>query len=69
MKNSGICIAASLIGGMLIGSALTLLFTPKSGPEVRRQLRDLVDDEKKRMRRKAGEVREALDEIRSKEAL
>ena len=32
MKNTGIAIV-SLVGGMIIGSALTMLFTPQSGPE------------------------------------
>ena len=31
MKNTGIAIV-SLVGGMIIGSALTMLFTPQSGP-------------------------------------
>ena len=33
MKNTGIAIV-SLVGGMIIGSALTMLFTPQSGPEL-----------------------------------
>ena len=37
MKNTGIVIA-SLVGGMIIGSALTMLFTPQSGAELRKQI-------------------------------
>ena len=38
MKNTGIVIA-SLVGGMIIGSALTMLFTPQSGAELRKQIK------------------------------
>ncbi|MEG1622550.1 MAG: YtxH domain-containing protein [Alistipes sp.] len=44
MKNKGMCIA-SLVGGMIIGSALTLLLTPQSGPELRHALREKMDKE------------------------
>ena len=44
MKNTGIVIA-SLVGGMIIGSALTMLFTPQSGAELRKQIKDLIGDE------------------------
>ena len=41
MKHTGICIA-SLVGGMVLGSALAMLFTPQSGPELRQSIRDLI---------------------------
>lgn len=63
MKNSGIVIA-SLVGGMLIGSALTMLFTPQSGPELRKKIKDLVNDELDRVQDKIGEMEERIDEIR-----
>lgn len=67
MKNSGICIA-TLLGGMLIGSALTMLFTPKSGPEMRKQIRDMLNDELARVKDKAdkvrAEVQEEMEELR-----
>lgn len=67
MKNSGICIA-TLLGGMLIGSALTMLLTPKSGPEMRKQIRDMLNDELARVKDKAdkvrAEVQEEMEELR-----
>lgn len=65
MKNTGIAIV-SLIGGMIVGSALTMLFTPQSGPELRRHLKDLIDDEIDMMKSKVDEVHEKLDEVRCK---
>lgn len=64
MKNSGIVIT-SLVGGMLIGSALTMLFTPQSGPELRKKIKNLLDDELNRVQEKIGEVEERIDEIRN----
>ena len=43
MKNTGIVIA-SLVGGMILGSALTMLLTPQSGPELRRQIKGYLDE-------------------------
>ena len=63
MKNSGIVIA-SLTGGMLIRSAVTMLFPPQSGPELRKKITDLVNDELDRVQEKIGEVEERIDEIR-----
>lgn len=53
MKNTGIVIA-SLVGGMILGSALTMLLTPQSGPELRRQIKDFVDEEINRAKQKAA---------------
>ena len=54
MKNTGIVIA-SLLGGMIVGSALTMLFTPQSGPELRGKIKDLIDDEIEKVRCKCDE--------------
>jgi len=35
---------------MLVGAALAMLFTPKSGPELREYIRDFVDKEIDRTR-------------------
>ena len=44
MKNTTLSIV-SLLGGMLIGSALTLALTPKTGEEMRNLVRDFLNDE------------------------
>lgn len=61
MKNTGIVIA-SLVGGMILGSALTMLFTPQSGADLRRQIRDLLDNEVEKLRDKVGQVEEMIEE-------
>lgn len=63
MKNTGNSIL-SLVGGMLIGGALTMLFTPKSGPEMRKQIKDLIDDEVEKMKEKASKVRDEIEDAR-----
>lgn len=54
MKNTGIIIA-SLMGGMIVGSALTMLFTPQSGPELRDKIKDFIDEEMEKVRCKCDE--------------
>ncbi len=44
MKDSGMCIL-SLVGGMLVGSAITALLTPKSGKELRGMIGSMIHDE------------------------
>ncbi|MDE6857202.1 MAG: YtxH domain-containing protein [Alistipes sp.] len=44
MKNTCFCFA-SLVGGLLVGSALTMLLTPQSGPELRAAIKDFIDKE------------------------
>lgn len=63
MKNTGITIA-SLVGGMIIGSALTMLFTPQSGAELRKQIKDLIDDEVDKFKEKVEKVKEQIEESR-----
>lgn len=65
MKNTGIAIV-SLVGGLIIGSALTMLFTPQSGPELRRKIKDSLDDRIERMKSRVDEVEEQLEEARNR---
>ena len=44
MKNTTLCIF-SVLGGMVIGSAVTLALAPKSGPEMRSFVRDFLNEE------------------------
>ncbi len=54
MKHTSFCIV-SVIGGMLIGSALTLLLAPKSGEEMRGDIGDFIKKEIERMRCRCNE--------------
>lgn len=65
MKNTGIAIV-SLVGGMIIGSALTMLLTPQSGPELRQKIKDSIDDEIDRVKDKLGKVEKEIEEARCK---
>lgn len=56
MKQTSICVA-SLLGGMIIGSALAMLLTPQSGPELRNNLREAFD-------REINKVKEEIDKAR-----
>lgn len=49
MKNTGYCFI-SLVGGLVVGAALAMLFTPQSGPEFRASVKDFVDKEMDKMR-------------------
>lgn len=55
MKQTTICVA-SLLGGMIIGSALAMLLTPQSGPELRNHLRESFDREIDKVK---GEIEKA----------
>ena len=44
-----------MLGGMVLGSVITLLATPKSGAEVRGQIKDLVNREARKVREKYHE--------------
>ena len=65
MKNTGIAIV-SLVGGMIIGSALTMLFTPQSGPELRQKIKDSIDYEIDKVKDKLGKVEREIEEARCK---
>ena len=65
MKNTGIVIV-SLVGGLIIGSSRTMLFTPQAGAELRKQIKDLIGDEVDKVREKVDEVRGKVEEARCK---
>ena len=65
MKNTGIAIV-SLVGGMIIGSARTMLCTPQSGPELRQKIKDSIDDEIDKVKDKLGKVEREIEEARCK---
>lgn len=44
MKNTTLCIF-SVLGGMVLGSAVALALAPKSGQEMRGFVRDFLNDE------------------------
>lgn len=50
MKSTGICSLVSFIGGVLVGSVVTMLVTPQSGPELRGKIRNYVDEEAEKLR-------------------
>lgn len=54
MKHSSICIC-SMLGGAIIGSALTLFLAPHSGPELRKAVREYFEKEAEKMRCHCGE--------------
>lgn len=59
MRHTTICVA-SLLGGMIIGSALAMLLTPQSGPALRHKIKDFVDEEVDKMKMKADEIHDRL---------
>ena len=54
MKQTGLCIV-TLLGGALMGAAIAMLVTPKTGRQVRDQIRDFIGDELDKIRCKCGE--------------
>ena len=44
MKNTTLCIF-SVLGGMVLGSAVALAFAPKTGQEMRSFVRDFLNEE------------------------
>ena len=65
MKNTGI-ILASMLGGLIVGSALTMLFTPQSGADLRKQIKDFIDDEVDKVKDTVEKVRNEIEEARCK---
>ena len=65
MKNTGLIIT-SLLGGLIVGSALTMLFTPQSGLETRKQIKDFLNDEIDKMKQKVDKVHEQIEVARCK---
>lgn len=56
MKQTTICVA-SLLGGLILGSALAMLLTPQSGPELRHNLRHAFDQEVDKLKQELEKVR------------
>ncbi|MBQ9137666.1 MAG: YtxH domain-containing protein [Alistipes sp.] len=54
MKQTGLCIL-TLLGGALMGAAIAMLVTPKTGRQMRDQIRDFINDEMEKMRCKCGD--------------
>ena len=50
----------SFLAGVAIGSGLALLFTPKSGREMRTQIKDLTDDAISKTREYATDAQEKI---------
>lgn len=65
MKHTGFCFG-SLIGGMILGSALSLLFTPQSGPELRRQIKDFFETESDKLQEKLRKMQEKVEKAACK---
>ena len=67
MKHTGICMI-SLLGGMVVGSALAMLLTPQSGPELRTKIKDWVEEEVDKAKAKAEklqqQIKSQIDEAR-----
>ena len=59
MKHTCYCFA-TLLGGMVIGSALAMLLTPKTGPEMRAAVKGLVEKEIDKVRCKCEEFKDEL---------
>lgn len=58
----------SLLGGMVVGSALAMLLTPQSGPELRTKIKDWVEEEVDKAKAKAEklqqQIKSQIDEAR-----
>ena len=69
MKHTGICVT-SLVGGMIIGSALAMLLTPQSGPELRHKLKDMavegIDKAKNQADKMQQMIKEQIEQARCK---
>lgn len=55
-----------MLGGMVLGSVITLLTTPKSGAELQGQIKDLVNREAQKIRDKYHEVEDKVEEAVAK---
>lgn len=65
MKNTG-NVFASLVGGMIVGSIVTMLFTPHSGPEMRRHIKDFVDNESDKVHDKLEKLQDKFEKAACK---
>ncbi len=55
MKNYGLCLF-SLLGGAVVGAAVAMLVTPKSGSAMRESIREFVNDELAKMGKRCAEM-------------
>ena len=53
--------AALFAGGALLGAAAALLLTPKTGEEVRNDIKDMAEEAKKQMRDYCEKVKQEFD--------
>ncbi len=63
MKHSTVC-AASLLGGIVIGSALAMLFTPQSGDELRSMIREKFNREVDKAKEEIDKVKRDFEQMR-----
>ena len=54
--------AALFIGGAMVGAAAALLLTPKTGEEVRKEIKDLAEEAKKQVQDYCEKVKQDLAE-------
>ena len=54
MKQTGLCIV-TLLGGALMGAAIAMLVTPKTGRQMRDSIRGFIEDEVEKMRCKCND--------------
>lgn len=59
MKHTSICMI-SLLGGMIVGSALAMLLTPQSGPELRSKIKEWAEEEVEKAKTKAEELQQQI---------
>lgn len=59
----------SLLGGMIVGSALAMLLTPQSGPELRTKIKEWAEEEVEKLQQQIkSQIEEARCHCESKEA-
>jgi len=56
-------ILVSIMAGMAVGSGLALLFAPKSGREMRGQMKDLTDDAASKIREYTGSAQGKIKSV------
>lgn len=54
MKQTGLCIA-TLLGGAMVGAAIAMLITPKTGRQMRESIREFVEEELEKIHCKCHE--------------
>lgn len=56
---------ALLLGGAMLGAAAALLLTPKTGEEVRKEIKDLAEEAKKQVQDYCDKVKQDLVEVKA----